>query len=293
MSAVESIGLLGFGEVGQKFADDLCVCSTVRLHAFDIRFDSVDSGPSRALRSRSGVAMSKSAVDLASKCDLVISAVTAASATDAAESVAGGMRKGSFLLDINSVSPGVKRRIAGIVEDAGGRFIEAAMMSPVSPRGVASPISLGGPHSAAFLDTAKRLGFCSVSICSVDIGKASATRMCRSVMIKGLEALFAESLLSARYYEVEHEVLASLENVLGKGDWGSIANYMVKRSIEHGVRRAEEMREAAATVADAGLEPWMSEACARRQDWAAQFPGAMQNTNLHQMLDAIRTELMT
>jgi hypothetical protein len=37
----------------------------------------------------------------------------------------------------------------------------------------------------------------------------------------------------------------------------------------------------------------MSEACARRQDWAAQFPGAMQNTNLHQMLDAIRTELMT
>jgi hypothetical protein len=68
---------------------------------------------------------------------------------------------------------------------------------------------------------------------------------------------------------------------------------MVKRSIEHGVRRAEEMREAAATVADAGLEPWMSEACARRQDWAAQFPGALQHTNLDQMLDSIRTELMT
>jgi 3-hydroxyisobutyrate dehydrogenase-like beta-hydroxyacid dehydrogenase len=287
MSVVESIGLLGFGEVGQKFADDLSTRSTVRLHAFDIRFDDDDSSPSLALRSRSGISRAGSAVELASDCDLVISAVTAANALVAAQSVANAMRHG-FLLDINSVSPGMKRNVARSVEGTEVRFIEAAMMSPVSPAGIASPIMLGGPHAAAFLDTARRLGFSAVSACSADIGKASATKMCRSVMIKGVEALLAESLLAARHYGVEQEVLDSLDNVLGKNDWHTSASYMIGRSIQHGVRRAEEMREAAATVADAGLQPWMSEACARRQYWAAQFPKTLQCTSLEQMLDAIR-----
>jgi 3-hydroxyisobutyrate dehydrogenase-like beta-hydroxyacid dehydrogenase len=291
MSVVESIGLLGFGEVGQKFADDLAAGCTVRLHAFDIRFDDANSNPSLALLSRPNVSRSGSAVELASDCNLVISAVTAANALAAAESVANAMRQGSFLLDINSVSPGMKRRVARGVEGTEARFIEAAMMSPVSPAGIASSILLGGPHAAAFLDTARRLGFSGTSACSADIGKASATKMCRSVMIKGLEALLAESLLTARHYGVEQEVLDSLDNVLGKNDWQATASYMIGRSIQHGVRRAEEMREAAATVADAGLQPWMSEACARRQNWAAQFPSAIQCTSLEQILDAIREEM--
>jgi 3-hydroxyisobutyrate dehydrogenase-like beta-hydroxyacid dehydrogenase len=147
---------------------------------------------------------------------------------------------------------------------------------------------LGGPHSEVFVDILQGLGFSNSSACSADIGKASASKMCRSVMIKGFEALLAESLLTARHYGVEQEVLASLDNVLGKNDWHATARYMIGRSIQHGVRRAEEMREAAATVADAGLEPWMSLGCAGRQDWAARFPSAMQYTSLEQMLDAIR-----
>ena len=87
-------------------------------------------------------------------------------------------------------------------------------------------------------------------------------------MIKGLEALISESLLSARHYGVEQEVLSSLNNLFPMENWPRHAHYMITRTLEHGVRRAEEMREAALTVQAAGLEPQMSQATAERQEWA-------------------------
>jgi hypothetical protein len=105
-------------------------------------------------------------------------------------------------------------------------------------------------------------------------------------MIKGVEALLAESMLTARTWGVEDRVLASLSNLLPWDDWEQLAAYMISRSIVHGARRAEEMREAAATVAAAGVEPLMSRAAARRQDWASAF-GDVPLEPLRPMLDAI------
>jgi 3-hydroxyisobutyrate dehydrogenase-like beta-hydroxyacid dehydrogenase len=112
--------------------------------------------------------------------------------------------------------------------------------------------------------------------------------MCRSVMIKGMEALLAESLLSARHYGVEGEVLESLGNLFPGIDWREKSRYMISRSVEHGVRRSEEMEEAAKTVREAGLVPAMSDACVVRQRWAADFPAALQTDGLDGLLDAIR-----
>jgi hypothetical protein len=44
---------------------------------------------------------------------------------------------------------------------------------------------------------------------------------------------------------------------------------MIGRVLEHGARRAREMEEVAKTLRDAGIEPVMAEATARRQDWEA------------------------
>jgi 3-hydroxyisobutyrate dehydrogenase len=43
--------------------------------------------------------------------------------------------------------------------------------------------------------------------------------MCRSVMIKGMEAIVIESFLAARRYGVEGEVLASLAETFPGIDW--------------------------------------------------------------------------
>jgi 3-hydroxyisobutyrate dehydrogenase-like beta-hydroxyacid dehydrogenase len=100
------------------------------------------------------------------------------------------------------------------------------------------------------------------------IGPASSVKMCRSVMIKGLEALTTECMLAARHYGVEDDVLRTLGDTLPHPDWPGLARYVISRALIHGKRRAEEMREVAVTVADAGIEPLLSQAIAERQDWA-------------------------
>lgn len=286
MNDVHRIGLLGFGEVGGMLGADLAR-SDLGLKAYDLRFDDPDSEPSRAVAEQLHVTAAATAAELARDCDLVISAVTAAQGLPAAQSVARDLAPGALFLDLNSVSPASKRQVAEVVESAGGRYVEAAVLAPFAPGRLASPILLGGPHAESFLPVAERLGFTGMRVCAVEIGRAAAVKMCRSVIVKGVEALVSESLLAARRYGVHEEVLATLGNLFPRPDWPAHARYLVSRTLQHGLRRAEEMQEAAATVSQAGIEPWMSEACVQRQAWAAEYAAALEHEALEAMLDAI------
>jgi 3-hydroxyisobutyrate dehydrogenase-like beta-hydroxyacid dehydrogenase len=205
----------------------------------------------------------------------------------AAQSVASHLNAGTFFLDLNSVSPGVKQEVARVIEQGGGRYVEAAIMSPISPKRSAAPILLGGPHAQAFAPLARALGFSGAEVFSNEIGKASAAKMCRSVVVKGMEALITEALLAARSYGVEATVIDSLRNLFPAQDWHALACYMMSRSLQHGARRAEEMREVAATVREAGFEPWMSSASVERQQWSARFGELAGMQPLEALLDAL------
>jgi 3-hydroxyisobutyrate dehydrogenase-like beta-hydroxyacid dehydrogenase len=283
------IALIGIGEVGRILAEDLSP-SAAGLSAFDLKFSDPTSGPSTAAQA-TGTWGASSAREAVAGCDIIISAVTAAQTLAAAKSAADGIARNAVFLDLNSVSPGVKREAAEAIHRAGGRYVEAAVMSPVPPKRIATPMLLGGPHAQGFLLEARKLGFAGTEFFSADIGKASAAKMCRSVMVKGIEALLSESLLAARSYGVEETVIKSLDDLFPGPDWTMLARYMISRTLEHGTRRAEEMHEVARTVAEAGLEPHMSEAAAERQAWAPQFAPALTEQDLGDMLDAMR-ELM-
>lgn len=278
--------LLGFGEVGQALATDFTARGVSGLVAWDILLPVADSVPSRATAA-TGVRAALSVGDGVSDADLVISAVTAAQDITAARSVVQHLKRNAYYLDVNSVSPGVKVEVSQIVEAAGGRYVESAIMSPIHPKGAASPMLFGGPHAAEFLPIARQLGFVGASVFSDQVGSASAAKMCRSVVVKGMEALLGESLLAARRYGVERAVLESLGSLLKSDDWRDQARYMISRSLIHGRRRAEEMREVARTVVEAGFEPRMSSACAVWQDWAAAHRTAAAHEDLNDMLDAI------
>lgn len=284
------VALVGLGEVGRILAEDL---RGFELSTWDIAFDRPDSTASRNA-AELGITVAASAADAAGGkggAGLVISAVTAANCVDAAVAVAAGIRGGAWYFDLNSSSPGHKTEAARVIDGAGGRYVEAALMSPIGPRRSASPFLLGGPHAADFAAVAEAWGLSGVSVASDTVGRAAATKLCRSVLTKGLEALFTESLLAARSYGVEREVLASLSDLLPPADWEAIAGYFVSRSLQHGRRRAEEMTEAAATVAEAGVEPLMSTATAARQAWAARFPDAADPNATFAMIDAVRAAM--
>jgi 3-hydroxyisobutyrate dehydrogenase-like beta-hydroxyacid dehydrogenase len=283
MTQIRSICLLGFGEVGQTLADDL---ASLHLTAWDLKFADPLSGPSKALAARA-VASARGAVKAVAEADLVISAVTAAQDVAAARSVVAGLKPGAFFLDLNSASPEMKKQSAQVIAAAGGRYVEAAVMAPIGPKRIATPMLLGGPDAEAFLPLGQGLGFAGMTFFSAELGQASAAKMCRSVMVKGIEALLTESLVAARHYGVEKTVLASLSDLFPVGDWPKLARYMIGRSLEHGARRAEEMREVARTVGDAGLAPLLSAATAERQDWAALRKAALETEDLPALLDRL------
>jgi 3-hydroxyisobutyrate dehydrogenase-like beta-hydroxyacid dehydrogenase len=285
-----TVGLLGFGEVGQVLADDLSAVGGVLLRAYDTQFGR-DSLPHRAVHARTQIEPAASASDLPRGCDVVISAVTAAEDVAATRSICEGLGAGTYVLDLNSVAPDTRRACAALVDDAGGRYVEAAVMAPIAPRRSRSPMLLGGPHAAAFQPQGKALGFSDTRLFSSEIGPASATKMCRSVIVKGLEAVVTESLLAARHYAVDEAVLESLGDLMAGRDWRAYAHYLIGRSIEHGARRAEEMLEVTSTVSAAGIEPLMSTACATRQAWAARFPLALEQGEVGPLLDAILDEM--
>jgi 3-hydroxyisobutyrate dehydrogenase len=281
--------VIGFGEVGQILAADLVAAGAEPTGLFDPKFADPDSIPSRAVLPPFVAA--PSAAEAVRGAQLIISAVTAENGLAAARSVAEGIAPGAFFLDINSVSPGVKRQSFEAVQTAGGRYVEAAVMTAVPPHRIKSPMLLGGPNAEAFLELAGLLGF-SARFYSDQIGRASAVKMCRSVMIKGMEALVTESMLTARRLGVEQDVLASLGETLPMPDWEVFARYMMTRSLQHGKRRAEEMREVARTVSEAHVEPLMSRSIAERQDIAWRLgEGVDLKADLAHILDALLAKL--
>jgi 3-hydroxyisobutyrate dehydrogenase-like beta-hydroxyacid dehydrogenase len=195
--------------------------------------------------------------------------VTAEQALIAARSALQSLSLGTLWLDCNSCAPDTKRLAAELIEAAGGRYMDVAVMAPVYPKRHKVPLLIAGPHAAAAQETLLTLEMCP-EIAGDAVGQASEIKMIRSVMIKGLEALTAECLLAARRAGVEDQVLASLQASHPQIEWRGQTAYNLERMMVHGARRAAEMREVAATVAALGLPNRMSAATAIWQDELAQ-----------------------
>jgi 3-hydroxyisobutyrate dehydrogenase-like beta-hydroxyacid dehydrogenase len=266
------IALIGYGEVGKILAEDLHTRGAT-VTAFDLKLRSEAGEPMREHALMHGVTLAESHAAAVRDAGLVISAVTASQAVPVAKSAAEGLAAGTFFLDLNSTSPGAKVRAAGIVGDVGGRYVEGAVMTSVPPHRIRVPLLLGGPDAAALEPILNRLGF-AARVSNPKLGVASATKMCRSVMIKGLEVMVIEAFTTARHYGVENDVIASLKETFPGIDWEKQAAYFFQRAIEHGRRRSEEMREVAVTVQEAGLTPWSATATAECQAWVADHADA-------------------
>jgi len=267
------IGLVGYGEVGRILAEDLRA-QGVAVSAWDLKLASpASAAPLRAHAAAHGVQLADSAAALAASSDFVVSAVTASQAVPVAADCAPTLRTGAFFLDFNSASPGAKQRAAALVDGAGGRYVEGAVMTSIPPYRIKVPLLLGGASAAELSPLLNQLGFAS-ALASARLGVASATKMCRSVMIKGLEAMVIESFTAARHYGVEDALVASLAETFPGIDWEKQAAYFFQRVIEHGRRRSEEVREVAETVREAGLTPWSAQGTAERQAFVADLADA-------------------
>jgi len=266
-----AVGFIGFGEAGSTIASGLRSAGVDRLFAFDIKTSSTDLGPAIARRAHeSRTALVESPADLVRSSDIVFSTVTSSSALDAASAAAPFLERRHLYADLNSVSPAVKIEIDRVVSATGAAFVEAAVMAPVLPYGHQVPMLLGGAGAAAFADAMTPFGLRLQRLVGAKVGSAAAVKMCRSIVVKGLEAILFECVMGASHFGADELVWASLNESFPGIDWKALADYTTGRVVVHGERRAREMEEVAETLRAIGVDPIMAEATARRQDWSAQ-----------------------
>jgi len=258
-----SFCFIGFGEAGQAIAAGLREAGVERIAAWDILFPQVDGERLKRAADAIGVRSATSAADALREATIVVSAVTAASSVEAAQSAAPHLAGRPFFLDINSVSPARKQQTVKLIGD-GARYIDVAVLAPIHPARHRTPMLLGGPHAAAVAPALTALGM-RVTIAGSEIGAAAAIKMVRSVMVKGIEALTLECFLAAARAGVVDEVAASLKNNYPGLDWAKVLPYNLERMASHGERRAAEMEEVAETLRELGVEPLMTSATVKRQ----------------------------
>lgn len=257
------ISFIGFGEAGQAIASGLRDSGIERIAAWDILFPGPEGSGLKTAGEAMGVRTAVSAADAVRETDMVISAVTAASSLQAAQSVAPHLNGNPYYLDINSVSPGRKQETAKLLGER-ARYVDVAVVAAIHPARHRTPLLIAGPHTDEVAPLLRELDM-QFSVVGPGNGSAAAIKMIRSVMIKGMEALTLECFLAATRAGVLEEVTASLKNNYPTLDWAKIADYNIERMASHGERRAAEMEESAATLRELGLDPLMVQSTVRRQ----------------------------
>ncbi|MFT4959469.1 MAG: 3-hydroxyisobutyrate dehydrogenase-like beta-hydroxyacid dehydrogenase [Paracoccaceae bacterium] len=268
-----TLSFIGFGEAAQAFAKGIMGdAPDLGVAAYDIKTASGDTATEAAKwqdYEAKGISGRASSAELLAGEKLVFCLVTADQALSAAKTAAQQIALGAFYFNGNSCAPKTKQASAQMIEAAGARYVDVAIMSPVHPAGHKAPLLVSGPHAEAVAEVLAGLGMMP-KVEAGDIGRASSIKMIRSVMVKGIEALVAECVLAGTKAGVADVVLDSLDKTFPGFDWKARSAYNFERMMVHGNRRAAEMREVAITLSDLGLNNGMSTAIA---DWQQVIGG--------------------
>lgn len=259
-----AVGFIGLGEAGSHIAKGLGSAGASPIFAYDVALASEER---RALLQKraveANVALCKSIEDLARCSEVIFSTVVSSVAVEVAHQAASYLSSTHYFVDLNSTSPQTKQEIAAVVSASGARFIEGAVMAAVPPLGHRVPILLCGTAVSSLISRLSSYGM-NLENFGPEIGRATATKMFRSIVVKGLEALFLECVMAASRYGVAEKVLESVGAGYPGLDWNKLAHYLIGRTAIHGERRAHEMEEVARTLRSMGIEPIMADAAARR-----------------------------
>jgi 3-hydroxyisobutyrate dehydrogenase len=268
------IALLGFGEAGSAIARGLAAeggwraaskpgdNAPRRLIAIDTALDKDPRGTALGKAARAlDVAIAANYTAALGEADLVISAVQGEHALSAATSAAPLLKKGAHFLDLCTVTGKMSDEDRAPIEAAGGRYIDIAVMGGFFKQGIKAPMLVAGEDVEVIVTWMNNNGFVA-KVLGPKPGNASAVKMLRSVIMKGIEALGVEALVTAERQGILKEVLGCLGDVDSMSVSGTIA-MLVQTHIVHAHRRWEEMGLVAQTLRETGVDPLMTEAIDR------------------------------
>jgi 3-hydroxyisobutyrate dehydrogenase-like beta-hydroxyacid dehydrogenase len=259
------IAFIGLGEAASALISGWGRTGAANIRAFDIKQTSPAQAPEIIDRAAGlGIGLGQSLRAALEGADLIFSTVTADQAMIAARSAAAHVQAGAFFCDLNSCAPASKKASASVLEKAGARYVDVAVMAPVHPLRNMVPLLISGPHAAVVAPVLRGLPM-ALNVVEGEVGAASSIKMIRSVFVKGLEALTAEFILAAVAADVVDAVMPSLSDSHPGTDWDARIAFNMERVMTHGTRRAAEMEEVVKTLRDLGLPEDVTAATVRWQ----------------------------
>lgn len=276
MSAPEPrvIALLGFGEAGSAIARGLTEAGAWRdrgepgsntprqVMAIDTALDRDARGKALGEAARAlGIPIKGGYDATLADADLIFAVVPGEDAAPAAQAAAPHLKPGALYLDLCTVTPAMAEADRAIIEAAGARYVDVAVMGSFYSSGHKAPLLLAGEHAGEACRWLVDQGFVA-TVLGPRPGSASGVKMLRSIMMKGIEALAVETLVAAREQGLLEEVLACFGDVDGRPFRDTLQN-LVRTHVVHAYRRWEEMGMVARTLQEAGIEPLMTGATQR------------------------------
>ena len=249
MTGQPTVTVLGLGEAGGRIAADLAVAGA-RVRGFD---PVVPAPP--------GVEPAADDADACRGAGLVLSLTTAGESEQALCQALPGLGLGAVYADANTASPGHKQRLARLAEEAGVPFADIAIMAPILPRGLHTPMLASGPAAASVAGLLNGFG-AAAQVLPGPAGVAALRKLLRSVFYKGMAAAMVEALRGARAAGCEDWLREHIAAGLAAAD-ESTAGRLEQGTYQHAQRRVHEMAAASDMLGELGVPPRMARASQR------------------------------
>lgn len=245
-SAPPVIALLGCGEAGTAFADDL-LARGVTVRAYDPK-----------ATPPAGATVATSEADAVTGADLVLSVNSSHDSLGALEAGIDAASPDAVWVDMNTASPGTKQQLARIAGDHGVAFADIAIMAPVPGKGLSVAMLVCGVGAEQAAEMLRPLGV-TIDIEPGEAGVAASRKLLRSVFFKGLAAAVFEALEAGKAAGCEEWLRANIIRELSEADETTVDRLMTG-TVLHAARRADEMAAAAEMLTELGVEPAIARA---------------------------------
>ncbi len=243
------ITVLGLGEAGSVIARDL-IAAGVSVRGYD-----------PAVTAAEPIIDTASEAEAARGAHLVLSVNSAKAAVDAFKAGLAELtvrRHEVLWADLNTASPGTKRQLAELAEQAGMPFADVAKMAPVPGRGLRVPMLASGTGAARYAAILGPLG-ADIEVLDGPAGFAASRKLLRSVFYKGMAASIVEALEAALAAGDEQWLREHIAAELAASDAATVER-ITDGTRKHAVRRTAEMEAAADMLTELGVPPVMASA---------------------------------
>ena len=264
--SLPAVTLVGFGDVGQAYATAL-IQQGVPLRVFH----PAPRASALAAAARLGLAIDSDAATACCGADLVLNVAPGPQALAIATALSPHLGPHALFADLSTASPQALREAAALFAPAA--YVDAAILGAISIHGHRTPLLASGTGAARLRELLQPFGFVIDLMPDSLPGDATALKLVRSVLTKGMDGVVIECLLIAESLGLRQQLMPRLAD-LDASPLSELMAMFVRTHAPHALRRLHEMEAIEETLRGLDLPLIMIAATKQRYARSVDILGA-------------------